>query len=183
MANTAPPSSFYVSDSLSWTASYADYPASVYATKIVFGRPGQNGRLAIDSEASGDDHAYSATSGVTSKLEPGRYTWAVRATKSDGSTSEIIDTGATDVLPDPTAETVEETHAARCLRLVEAALEGRIADPVEASDVLGINISRTPVGELMDLRNRYQILVNRERQKAHARTTGRRPRTGRIFPQ
>jgi hypothetical protein len=57
---------------------------------------------------------------------------------------------------------VDQTHAARTLALLEAAIEGRIPAGLSMTIINGQNITRIPLAQLHELRNLYRAEVRAE---------------------
>jgi hypothetical protein len=178
VADSAPKSKKFAGDSSTWTSSYTDYPASsAWVATCVFQKPGQE-PLSLEGTASGTDFVFTFTAEQSAALAPGRWTWAIRVAKD--TTATTVEIGETIIRPNPQA-VAAPSHAEKCLKLIEAALEERFVDVQESISILGQDISKVPAGELERLLNRYQAKVNNERRHAHRLATGSRRTRGRIF--
>jgi hypothetical protein len=87
-------------DTLSFTTSLADYPASSWT--LNFRLIPRSGDAAIDiaCTADGDDHVAEVSAATTALWPPGTYDWAAYV---EGGSTEVytVGTGATEVRPDP----------------------------------------------------------------------------------
>ena len=178
MADTSPKATLFAGDSSDWTTTLSDYPASSsWVAVCVFQKPGKE-PLRIEATASGADHAFRLESEQSATLEPGRWTWAMRVSKD--TTTKTVAIGETVVRPNPEAVAVD-SHAEKCLKLLEAAIEERFVDVQESISILGQDITKIPAGELHRLLNSYQAKVNNERRFKNHLATGKRRRRSRIY--
>ena len=127
------------------------------------------GPSVIDLTATidGDDYEFLVDAATTASWAPGRYTYSVRATKS-GEVSEV-EGAAIDILPDLSAQTAGfdgSTHAERTLAAIEAVIEQRASTDQLSYRINNRELHRTPVAELLTLRDVYRAEVQRERLRA-----------------
>ena len=178
VADSSPKSSLFSGDSSDWTTSLSEYPASSsWVAVCVFQKPG-NEPLRLEATASGADHVFRLESEQSATLEPGRWNWAIRVAKDD--TTKTVSIGETVVRPNPEGSQVESHHA-KCVKLLRAAIEDRLVDVQESISVLGQDITKIPVFELDRLLNHYQSKLNRELRFQHQLITGQRQRRSRIY--
>jgi len=178
VADTSPKTDTFAGDSFSWTSTYGDYPASSsWVATCTFQRPGEN-PLTITGTASGADHSFAVTAEESAILKPGRWTWAIRVTKT--TTATVVEVGETIIRPNPAA-IEEETHSEKCLRLIKAAMEQRLVDVQESVSILGQDITKVSASQLDILLNRYQVRVNQERREAYRLASGNRRRRSKIY--
>lgn len=88
--------------------------------------------------------------------------------------------GETVIRPNPQA-VAAPSHAEKCLKLIETALEERFVDVQESISILGQDINKVAAADLERLMDRYQARVNNERRHAHRLATGSRRNRGRIY--
>jgi len=143
----------------------------------VFQKPGQE-PLSLEGTASGTDFVFTFTAEQSAALAPGRWNWAIRVAKD--TTAKTVQIGETVIRPNPQA-VAAPSHAEKCLKLIEAALEERFVDVQESISIMGQDISKVSAAELHRLMNRYQAKVNNERRHTHRLATGSRRNRGRIF--
>jgi hypothetical protein len=132
------------------------------------------GPAVIDIVATVEDgeHKLAAAAAVSAEWIAGRYSYIVRASK-DGAVY-AVETGVTEVLPDLSEEEAGydgRTHAERTLDAIEAVIEQRATIDQERYRINNRELYRTPIAELMKLRDLYRSEVRLE-QKG---------RTGKLF--
>ena len=107
MAKMNIPTRLHAGDSLAFTDSVSDYPASAgWLVRYALVTPAN--KYQFDSTADGDDHDLSVLATKTAQWEPGRYKWAAYAVK--GSERKTIGTGSFELLPDLTAGASDQRH-------------------------------------------------------------------------
>ena len=131
--------------------------------------------------ANGSDFDFSLTPELSAGMIAGEWNWACRVTKISGTESKIAAVGNCTVRPDPAALNKTKSRNEKILGLIDAAIEERAVDVQESFGLLGQDITKTSAVDLMAMRNRYQALVNKEKQVEEFRRTGQRRRPGRIY--
>jgi len=150
-------------DTWAWRDSYPDFKASdgwVLTYSLV------NASLKIDLPgggitADGVDFAVTVAAITTAGYAPGDYTQVAKVTKSGA----VHTVGSSDlkILPNLSAVTDTRSHARKVLEAIEAVLERR-ATLDQESYTIGIrSLARTPIPELIKLRDRYRQEVNAEK--------------------
>ena len=178
MADTAPKSTIHAGDSFSWESNYSDYSASdSWEAIAIFQKPG-NQPIKLLGTASGTKFVFTMTAGECALMEPGKWNWAIRVSKT--TTSKTVETGSTEIRPNPEAAYVE-SYNEKCLRLVKAAIENRLEDVQETISILGQDITKVPAVELERMLDRFQMRVNREHRQKQLLTENKRRRKGRII--
>lgn len=162
MAATVPsaePSVFLAGDTLAFTISEPDYPASA-GWSLSYTLTNTAGKITFSSSASGDQHAVSVAATTTSGYTAGRYRWVARAVK--GSETYTVRQGEIEIKPDPSGAAYDtRSHARKTLDALEAWIEGH--DMAVANYRVGDRqMQYIPIGELLTLRSRYQKEVRRE---------------------
>jgi hypothetical protein len=153
----------------------AAYPSDDWTVKL-WGRSKANGWAVEESSVEGVRCFDMPAAWTSSNLLPGRYSWVVRATNSDGVVA-VVGSGSVDVIPDITSSTTHDgrTHADRCLEAIESVLECRATTDQQMFMINGRQLQRMQIKDLIFLRDRYRVEVARERAKAEGRQTlGRR---------
>lgn len=125
------------------------------------------GPSAVDIEATPDwetRFAFARTSLATKDWAPGLYAWTIRATKGD-DVAEVA-SGTTTIVPDLVA--AGAGHDARSqwvigLEAIDAVIGKRATLDQERYRINNRELWRTPVAELIRLRNFYQQKVSDER--------------------
>lgn len=160
---------------LSWKFDYdePEYPASDWSLTVYL-----RGASSIDLEATvdGERHVIHEAGAVTGEYEAGLYAYAVRVT--DGEDVIEIEAGMIEISADLAA--VPEGHdprghAQRALAAIEAVLEKRATKDQESYSIAGRSLSRTPIADLIQMREYYRKEVQRGAGKKR-RLLGRKVR-------
>lgn len=127
------------------------------------------GPSVIDIAASVDlgKHLFNVGADVTATWAVGRYDYAIRAAR----TSEVfgVETGVIEILPNLDSATVGfdgRTHAERVLESIEAVLEQRATMDQQRYRINNRELDRTPITDLLKLRDVYRAEVHREKARA-----------------
>lgn len=126
------------------------------------------------STAEGDDHKVLVTAQTTAAYTAGLYEIAGYAKKGSGASLERhrIHFGTIAIRPNLSAVSGvhdPRSHARKVLDAIEAVLEKRASKDQESYTIAGRMLSRTPVGDLVALRDRYREEVAREEQAERIR--------------
>jgi len=160
-------------DSLNWKESVAEYPASDGWT-LRFSLVNGASNVEFSASAEGDAYAVSLPASTTSAWHPGRYRFQAYVVR--GEDRHTIGTGTVDILPDFSSVTTFDgrTHAERVLEAIEAVIEKRASKDQESYTIKGRSLSRTPLPELLVLRDRYRREVLDEKRAEKIRA-GKKP--------
>ena len=104
MAQTIPtsePAIIVAGDTLAWTKSLPDYPASE-GWQLSYRLINATGKIDITSAADGDEHAITVAATTTAAYTPGVYTWQSAATKA--AERYTVATGAVTIKPNLAAQ-------------------------------------------------------------------------------
>lgn len=166
MTATQIPSELVAGDSWSWTRELPDYPAPTWTATVYF--ESTHGNFNAPATASGMAHAFSILAATTGTKKAGDYRWSVRVT--DGSEVVTAESGWVKVLANPAASGTSDPRswARRTLEAVEATLEGRATDGQLAHTIKDRSVSRIPVPELMQIRDRLRQEVKTEEAGSNA---------------
>lgn len=163
-----------VGDTLSFTTTLADYPASAGWSLTYRLVPRTSGSaIEIAASASGDDHVVSVSATTTALWTAGEYSWAAYVTKDaerhtiEGwtSTDGRYGGGSTILLrPDPAIATSYDSRssARKTLEAIEAVIENRATRDQQEYSIAGRSLKRTPITDLLTLRSTYKNEVARE---------------------
>ena len=158
---TSEPGELRSGDTWKWTKTVADYPASAWTLKYRFKNAA--GGFEITASASGDDYSVTVAAATTGAYASGLYAWIAWV---EGGTSEkyTVDTGTLTVNPDyrsgtSTAAFDDRTHARTVLDAIEAVIESRATKDQERYSIAGRELWRTPVAQLLKLRQHYKAEV------------------------
>ena len=171
---TAVPATITAGDSIAWTITRDDFPASDgWALSFVF--INGSAKIAMASTADGDRHAIAVDATTTAVYVPGKYTYAGFATK--GTVRHTIERGHLEVLPDLAAQATYDGRAwyDKAIEALEAAIAGR-ADKTQMSQVLpnGVQVQHLKLTEQLD------ALQQIKWAKARAETSCRKTITSRF---
>jgi hypothetical protein len=124
---------------------------------------------AIDLTATVEDgkHKLRAEAAVTAGWAPGRYSYTARVTKGDDVFQ--ADAGVLEILPDLNSQLPGfdgRTHAERVLDAIEAVLAHRATLDQERYRINNRELYRTPIAELLKLRDTYRAEVQQEQMRA-----------------
>lgn len=158
-----------------WTREFEDYPASTWTLTYYFRNASDN--FDIVATASGDTHSVTVAKATTAAYAAGVYHW--RAFVDDGTSRFEVDSGTLTVNPDPTVASALDmrAHAEKVLDAIEAVIENRASKDQESYSIEGRSLSRTPIADLIKLRNKYRAEVaNLRRAERIANGLGHRGR-------
>jgi hypothetical protein len=134
----------------------ADYPAPTWTLTYWFKRTGTaGGNFSVVASADGAAFAVSQTVAQTGPRGPGKYTWT--AIVSDGSAAHEVGNGRMTVLAryDATGDLDDRSHPRKVLEAIEAVIEGRATKDQESYTIGDRSLDRTPIADLLTLRDRY----------------------------
>lgn len=161
--------SIIAGDTLSFTESVPAYPASAgwTLTYRLVPRSSSASAITFSASASGDEHAVLVAAATTAAWIAGSYSWSSYVTKTTQRFS--IASGTVEILPDPAtvaAGTDRRTHAQIVLEAIEAVIEGRASKDQEEFRIGERSLKRTPIADLLALKEAYEGKVARERLAA-----------------
>lgn len=173
MANpvTTIPAQFTAGDTLSFTQSLADYPASA-GWVLHYRLINASGKQDIVSTASGDDHVFNISAATTVEYSAGIYDWQAYV---DGVASQrfTVGNGRVTILPNLAGQSAgfdNRSAARKALDAVNLWLGSRDLAVAEY-EISGRRMKYIPMGELLSLRSKLQLEVSRE-DKANAIARG-----------
>ena len=100
---------------------------------------------------------------TTAAWVAGDYAWNSYLSKSGAR--QTLESGQVTLLPDPAVTTAprdNRSHARKVLAAIEAVLEGRASKDQEEYTIKDRQLKRTPIPDLLTLRNDYEARVARE---------------------
>jgi hypothetical protein len=160
MSNNVP-TQIMQGDTLLWTASYPDYPSSVWTLTVTL--INEVGKIEVVGTPEADDSYIFEVDALTSAgYAPGNYRWTDKVT--DGTKVYTLSSGCSTVLTDISqSDTFDgRSWAERALEAVEAVIENRASADQEAYSIQGRSLSRTPLTDLWNLRTALQSIVSSE---------------------
>lgn len=144
------------------TVSFPVYPAPEWSVDLILRGPGQ---IDLASVADGENHAFHAPASATKNWVPGHYRFELRV--SDGVDVVTVETGETRIAPDLASQAVGfdgRDHVRKVLDAVEAVIENRATIDQQSYQINNRSLQRTPMNELLRLRDRYKAELRRQRQ-------------------
>ncbi|MBW4709580.1 hypothetical protein KX928_17475 [Roseobacter sp. YSTF-M11] len=143
------------------------YPSPYYALALTLSLQTGGPVTTLNAAADATAWRFTVDSAVTSTLTPGVYAWAVLATEGGTGNRTTICRGTLTVDPDPATATGDtRSNNARILDAIEATIEGRATKDADAWTIEGRSITRTPIADLIRLKNIYSALVDAERGRS-----------------
>lgn len=121
--------------------------------------------------ADADGHKFTATAADSAGWKPGIYSYVVRAT--NGADVRQVDATTLEVLPDLASITDPSdlrSHARKALEAIEAVLEKRASRDQERYTIKDRELWRTPIADLLKLRDVYRAEVRREDAAARGKS-------------
>ncbi|MBF9235574.1 hypothetical protein I2H38_19615 [Microvirga sp. BT350] len=120
----------------------------------------------LQAEAVGTAHRFLVPATETATWEPGDYWFSIRATRADGTVAEV-EAGQMTIKPDLAAmESGHDgrDHVRRVLDAIEAVIERRATIDQERYTINNRELWRTPIPDLLVLRDRYRSELRRMNQ-------------------
>lgn len=138
------------------------YPATLWTAQLLLRGPKS---IDVPVAIDGDSVVIRANAGVTATWPAGDYWYSLRATS--GADAVELASGQITILPDLAAATDGydgKTHARRTLDAIEAVIEKRASMDQERYRINNRELYRTPIADLLKLRDLYRLEVAREDQ-------------------
>ena len=139
-----------------------DYPATEWAVRLLLRGPQS---IDVPAVVDGKTSVIRAAAGVTVTWPAGEYWYSIRATR--GSDVVEVGSGQITIMPDLAAAEAgytAKTHAQRTLEAIEAVIEKRASMDQERYRINNRELYRTPIADLLKLRDLYRLEVAREQQ-------------------
>ncbi len=142
----------------------ADYPPASYSLKYSLRLASSTAtEIEITANESGSNYLFEVASATTAGYTAGRYYWQLYITRTSDSERLLLDRGVVDVLTNQDASATDpRTHARIVLDAIEAVIEGRASKDQEEYSIGSRSLKRTPIPDLMELRNKYRAEVAAE---------------------
>lgn len=128
--------------------------------------------IQIQATAKANQHQFNATATTTATWKPGLYAYALRASRDDDVIE--VESGQIQILqnlatvPDGTDM---RTDNQRSLDSIKAVLANRATKDQQSYTIQGRSLERTPIADLMKLRQYFQNLVNQESRRARGESS------------
>ncbi len=157
-----------VGDTLDFTTSVPEYPASEgWTLKYRLVPRAAGAAILLTATADGDDYLVQATAATTAGWVTGFYTWSAYVEKA----GEVytVDRGQLEIRAGSSTMSAGydgRTHARKVLDAIEAVLENRATLDQESYAINGRSLKRTPIEQLLKLRQVYRAEVAGEEAAA-----------------
>jgi hypothetical protein len=149
--------------------SLREYPAPEWGLAVILRGPSAQ---VITAQPEGAQHRLEASATATKTWAPGAYLYSVRVMRGDDVLE--VERGSTFIARDLEAlEGVQDvrTHARRTLDAIEAVIEKRASLDQSRYVINNRELERTPIRDLLLLKDRYAALVRREEAAARGKST------------
>lgn len=150
-------------DSVQWKRQFSDYPASD-SWILSYAMLNATDKITITGAASGSDHLVTLAAADTAVYTAGTYHWQAYVTRS--TERHLVDSGTLIIKPNFAAATVTtldaRSHVKKVLDAIEAVIEKRATIDQEEYTIGNRSLKRTPIEDLVKLKQRYQGYYNSE---------------------
>ncbi len=158
---TREPQTLIAGDRVMWKRSDlgADYPPASYALKYSARKEAAEAtpEIEITAVADGSDFIVEVPAATSAAWTAGRYRWQAYITRNSDGQRITVGIGAFEVkLNSELATGDARTHARRVLDAIEAVIEKRATQDQSNYSIQGRSLSRTPIADLLVLRDRYR---------------------------
>jgi hypothetical protein len=143
-----------------------DYAPASYSLKYSARLEG-SGATSFDITASesGSDYIIEVGQSVSTTYTAGTYHWQAYIIRTSDSERLTVDSGTWEIISNRDAATSDpRNHIKIVLDNIEAVLEGRSSKDQENYSIQGRSLSRTPIPDLMVLRDRYKAMYVQEKR-------------------
>ena len=162
------PSQIIAGDRAAWkrTDLGTDYAPASYSLKYS-ARLEDSGSTEIEITASesGSDYIVEVGQSTTAAYTAGVYHWQAYITRTSDSERVTVDSGTWEIKANRDAATTDpRNHVKKVLDAIESVIEGRASKDQESYSIQGRSLSRTPIAELITLRDKYRAEWVREQR-------------------
>lgn len=154
------PTEIIQGDSLSWTESESNYPAS-NSWVIHYVLVNSSNRIEFNSIANGDGHDFDITTTTTSAWGSGEYTYQRYVTNNTDRIT--LDKGSVTIEKDFSTAQDKRSHAQKTLEAIEAVIENRASIDQQEYSINGRSLKRLTIDELFKFRDYYASKVRKEK--------------------
>ena len=170
---TTEPGAIIAGDRLVWKRSDldSDYPVADYSLKYA-ARLESAGTTEIEITASesGSDYIIEVGQATTASYTAGVYHWQAYIIRTSDSERVTVDSGTWEVKSNRDAATTDPRgHVKKVLDAIEATIEGRASKDQEKYAIQGRELWRTPIADLILLRDKYRAEYVRETRNERIR--------------
>ena len=151
---TAEPAKLVAGDRFTWKRDDLanEYPVGTFALTYEFHEDSGGGNKKFTITATGD------------------YIWEAYITRSADSERIMVDSGRTEITTNLANTNADlRSHAKKVLDAIEAVMENRASMDQSSMSIAGRSLSRTPLPDLLELRDRYKAEYLKEIKLARIR--------------
>jgi hypothetical protein len=163
---TTEPGTIVAGDRIAWKRSdlNSDYPVALYSLKYSARLENAGStEIEITASESGTDYIVEVGQAVTVTYAAGIYHWQAYIIRTTDSERITIDSGTFEVKTNRDAATTDPRgHVKKVLDAIEATIEGRASKDQEKYAIAGRELWRTPIPDLIMLRDKYRAEYVRE---------------------
>ncbi len=161
---TSIPAQAECADTVTWTQTLSDFPATAYAVSLFLNL---NGTAATNTAGvgTGNSWAFTISSAVTTNLSPGTYDYIFRATATAGGAVTTAKTGQITFIPNLAATTTKSISQLQ-LDALNAAILIFNTSTVEETNFNGQMVKRKDLSKMMAMRRELEAQVFREQRAA-----------------
>lgn len=163
---TTEPETLIAGDRWAWkrTDLGSDYPPASYALSYSARREGTGDpEISITANESGSEYHVEVAAATTATYRDGTYHWQAYITRTSDSERVTVARGTWVVKANRDADNVDPRgHVKKVLDAIEAVIEGRATLDQESYSIAGRSLSRTPIADLLVLRDKYKAELARE---------------------
>jgi len=163
---TTEPGTIIAGDRIAWKRSDldSDYPIANYSLKYSARLENAGStEIEITASESGSDYIVEVGQATTAAYTAGVYHWQAYIIRSTDSERITVDSGTWEVKANRDAATTDPRgHVKKVLDAIEATIEGRASKDQEKYAIQGRELWRTPVADLILLRDKYRAEYVRE---------------------
>jgi hypothetical protein len=166
------PTTFIVGDRLAWkrTDLGTDYAPASYALQYSARLESTATEITITAGESGSDYIVEVAAAATAAYTAGIYHWQAYIVRSSDSERITVDSGTFEVKANrDAAATDPRGHVKKVLDAIEAIIEKRASKDQESYSIQGRSLGRTPISDLILLRDRYRAEWVREQRAERIR--------------
>ena len=162
------PTQIIAGDRAAWkrTDLGTDYAPASYSLKYS-ARLEDSGSTEIEITASesGSDYIIEVGQSTTAAYTAGVYHWQAYITRTSDSERVTVDSGTWEIKVNRDAATTDpRNHVKKVLDAIESVIEGRASKDQESYSIQGRALSRTPIADLITLRDKYRAEWVREQR-------------------
>ena len=163
---TTEPGTIIAGDRIAWKRSDldSDYPIASYSLKYSARLENAGStEIEITASESGSDYIVEVGQATTAAYTAGVYHWQAYIIRTSDSERITVDSGTWEVKANRDAATTDPRgHVKKVLDAIEAVIESRASKDQESYSIAGRSLGRTPIADLILLRDKYRAEYVRE---------------------